>query len=684
MILDMKSCAVWLLGFASSCAAGPGGPTTATAPTPSSIAARPGDIAITDVSVVPMTSDGVLAHHTVVIRGDRIVAVAPDDRVALPAGTRVIAGTGRWLMPGLADMHVHTWRDEDLTMFLAAGVTTIRNMWGTDQHLAWRSQIARGERLGPTIVTAGPLIDGDPPDWPGSVVLQRAEDADAIVAAQQAAGYDFLKSVNQLSREAYEALAAAGRRHGMVLAGHVPYAVGLDGVLAAHQRSIEHLDQWLEALVPPGVTLPPDDGAMARQRAVLAALDPSRLPALIARTIAAGSWNCPTLVALDRLSRLDDAAALRRRVPWVDLVPAAARARWTAELQLPGLTAEDFATFRAFNAQNARIAAALAAAGAPLLVGTDTGVAFVVPGEALHDEIELLVAAGVPRPQVLRAATADAWRYLGQPHEAGVIEPGARADLLVVASDPLRAPLPLVPEGVMVRGRWLPRADLEARLAEIARRVAQPIDPWAGAPPLAADGQERSRAHYRTAIANTVVGHERVVVGTAGGKRVIAGQIADLYEGTEASYRFGPDAAELSVTQHAMRLALAGKIAADRLTVTGTDLSGKPVSRSAPVPAGGFLLAPSMGGAIQLAERLAGMQPGGRRELTALEIDYFPSIGIAPVRYQIERKPDADGHRRFTVTAVRSGSRVTRELVIDGGGVAQRTAGSEVTTRAPQ
>jgi len=306
-----------------------------------------------------------------------------------------------------------------------------------------------------------------------------------------------------------------------------------------------------------------------------------------------------------------------------------------------------------------------------------------VPGAALHDEIELFVAAGVPRPQVLRAATADAWRYLGQPHEAGVIEAGARADLLLVASDPLHAPLPLVPEGVMVRGRWLPRADLEARLAEIARRAAQPFEPWDGAPPLAADGQELSRAHYHKAIADTVVGQERVVVSTAGGKRIVAGQIAEPGEDTETSYRFGPDTADLSLTYHTMRLGLAGKIAAGQLTVTGTDLSGKPVALNAAVPGGAFLTAPAMGGAIQLAERLAGMQPGSRRELTALEINAYPSIGVAPVRYQIERKPDLDGHRKFTVTAVRSSSRATSELVIDDGGVARRTAGSEVTTRVP-
>ncbi|HEU4733240.1 MAG TPA: hypothetical protein VFT22_35350, partial [Kofleriaceae bacterium] len=322
------------------------------------MAIQPGDLAITDVSVVPMSSEGVLAHHTVVIRGDRIVAVAPSAAVALPevgAGVTVIAGSGKWLMPGLADMHVHTWSEGDLTMFLAAGVTTIRNMWGVEQHLAWRSQIARGERLGPTIVTAGSLIDGDPPDWPGSVVLTDPGDADPLVTRQKAAGYDFLKPVSQLSREAYEALAAAGARHGMVLAGHVPVAVGLEGALAAHQRSVEHLDGWLEALVPPGVTLPPFDDTEARTRATLSRLDRSRLPGLIERTIAAGTWNCPTLVALDRIAGLDDVAALRRRVRWLDKVPAASLARWTRDILPASYTAEDFATLRDANVQLARI-----------------------------------------------------------------------------------------------------------------------------------------------------------------------------------------------------------------------------------------------------------------------------------------------------------------------------------------
>ncbi|HET7505207.1 MAG TPA: hypothetical protein VFK02_29515, partial [Kofleriaceae bacterium] len=255
----------------------------------------PGDLAITDVTVVPMSRDGELEHQTVVVRRDRIVAIRPAASLEVPPGIKTIDGRGKWLMPGLADMHVHTWNETDLTLFVAAGVTTVRNMSGSEQHLAWRSQIASGERLGPTIVTAGPIIDGDPPVWPGSAVLVDPADADKLVAEQKAKGYDFLKPYARLSKPAYEALAAAAARHGMALEGHVPGAVGLSGVLAARQHSIEHLDGWLLAMVPDGVRLPDDGGMQHKLRAALPRLDDARLPALIAQAIAAGTWTCPTL-----------------------------------------------------------------------------------------------------------------------------------------------------------------------------------------------------------------------------------------------------------------------------------------------------------------------------------------------------------------------------------------------------
>jgi hypothetical protein len=684
---------LWVLLVACSCTAGPDGPASpagagSAARRSPPVAVRPGDIAITDVSVVPMSSDGVLAHHTVVIRGDRIVTVAPSAAVGLRDGITVIDGKGKWLMPGLADMHVHTWYEDDLTMFLAAGVTTVRNMWGVPQHLAWRSQIARGERLGPTIVTAGALIDGDPPDWPGSIVLTGPGDADRLVTEQKAAGYDFLKPVEHLSRAAYEALAAAGKRHGMALCGHVSIAMGLEGVLAAHQRSIEHLDGYLAALVPRGAKLPPIDDYMPWLRAVLSRLDLSRLPGLIDRTIAAGTWNCPTLIVYDRMPELHDVAAIERRVKWLDLMPAAVRASWARDFRASQHTAEDTATLRAFNAQLARIAAALVAANAPILVGTDSGGPYDVPGESLHDEIELLVAAGVPRSRVLRAATADAWRYLGRPREAGVVEVGARADLLLVASNPLSSPLPLVPDGVMVRGRWLPHHELEARLAEIARHSAPPDDPWKDDPPLAAQGKVVHRARYDIATGGTTVGQERLAVGLDAGKRTIVGQVSDFGTRITTSYKLGPDAVTVASTYHTMTLELSGKIAAGKLVVTGTDLTGKAVSLKGPVPAGAFLSGPGIGGSSQLVARLAGMKPGARRTLTSVELGYFPRIAIVSARHEIERKPDRGGHRVFAVATTQAETTVTGELVVDDGAtiVGQTFAPPDATTitRRPQ
>jgi hypothetical protein len=665
------ACGAGPSGAGGSGAAGGGtGPGAATAARPA-IDIQPGDLVIANATIVPMSQGGELAHHTVVIRGDRIVAVAPSGELPVPAGVTAIDGAGKWVMPGLADMHVHVFGDDQLAMLVAAGVTTVRNMYGSEQHLAWRGQIARGELLGPTIVTAGPLIDGDPPIWPGSTVLVDPADADKVVTDQKAAGYDFLKPYSRLSRPAYEALAAAGKRHGMLLEGHVPDAVGLDGVLAAGQRTIEHLDGYLVAQVPDGVTLP--DDRRAKLHATLAHLDRSRLAGAVARTVAAGTWNCPTLIVYERFGALDDLPALRRRVAWLDKLPSALVDAWDPkqDFRLRSYTADDFAAIRAANAERVRVLAALAAAGAPILVGTDTGNPFVVPGAALHDEIELMIAAGLSRPRVLRAATADAARFLGAPREAGVVEVGARADLLVVASDPLTAQLPAVPDGVVLRGRWLPRAELEAKLADIAKRAAAPPprDRWEGIAPLAPRGTPVHQAHYDLASAGKPVGEERLAIGTVGGKRVIVGQeVAEFGGRFVTQYEIGPDSVALDLASPYTTLQLTGKITGGNLVATGTGQGGKPLSLSEPVPAGAFLSGPGIGGAIALAEHLAGMKPGQKRQLVALSLTSFPAAAIATIRYDVERKPDAAGHRVFAVATSQGGAAFSGDVVVDTDG----------------
>jgi imidazolonepropionase-like amidohydrolase len=693
--LSMKVALALALGACGGAATPPAQP-----PAPPKLTLAPGDVAITDVTVVPMTGpatatsagDGPLAHHTVVVHGDRIVAIMPSASVIVPAGATTIDGAGKWLLPGLSDMHVHTGSESDLTMFVAAGVTTVRNMFGFPQHLALRDQIAKGAVLGPTIVTAGPIIDGDPPVWPGSAVLVNPADADKLVAEQKAAGYDFLKAYSRLSREAYEALAAAAKQHGMVLAGHVPNAVGLAGVLAARQKSVEHLDGWLLALVPDGVALP-EGNMQAKLRVALPSLDAAKLPGLIAQTIAAGTWNCPTLIVLDRMGGLDDPKAVQARTRWVDKLPAMMVAQWdpTRDFRLKALTAEDFQTMRAGNVWRARILAALAAANAPILVGTDTGNPYVVPGAALHDELELMIAAGMSRPRVLRAATAGAAQYLETPHEFGVVEAGARADLVLVSVDPLTEPLPLIPDGVMLRGRWLPRAELEAKLAEIVTRNTAPAaaNLWDGVPALVPVGTNVHQARYDMAVGGKPVGQERLAVGElAPGKRaVVAQSVANYGTRIETSYSIGPDATTVSVKSSFGAFTLSGKLTAGKLVVTGSDATGKPVSLSAPLPAGGFLSGPGLGGSVLLGDKLAGVKVGGKRTVASLEISYYPATTIVSASYAVERKPDANGHRVFSVTTTAGKDVATGDLELDAAGlVVAQTLGpplNQVFSRLP-
>src|SRR5574338_997766 len=151
-----------------------------------------GDLALVGATVIPMDHEGTLPDRTVVVRGDRIAIVAPSSTIDT-TGATVVDVHGKWLVPGLADMHVHTQSDRDFAMYLLNGVTTVRDMFGSPQHLTWRSAIAAGTLDGPTLITAGPIVDGNPPVWPGSAVVTDADAARQVVRDQKQAGYDFIK-----------------------------------------------------------------------------------------------------------------------------------------------------------------------------------------------------------------------------------------------------------------------------------------------------------------------------------------------------------------------------------------------------------------------------------------------------------------------------------------------------------
>lgn len=434
-------------------------------------------LAFVDVSVVPMDANHVLEHQTVLIRGDRIAALGPSASTAVPDGATRIDGHGQWLMPGLVDMHVHLNDAEDGTLYVANGVTSIRNMWGTLDTLATRADYAAGHVLGPTVYTTGPILDGSPVIWPGSVAIDDAEEAEQEVSAEKAAGYDLVKVYTRLGKEAYLGILAAAKKQGLRVVGHVPDAVGLEGVLAAgSQESIEHLTGYLMAVQEQ------DSPALGKgefgpnSRLVVAHVDESKLAEVVRRSKAAGVWNCVTQVMTENFAALDDHEALLR-LPGVKYLSPEQLASWDPKenFRARDMTAEDFAAEHARAAFNKRLTRALHEAGARLLLGTDTSNPFVIAGFSIHEELALLVEAGLTPFEALRAGTADAAEFMHAELEFGRVAPGMRADLILVDGDPLadvrnagRA------SGVVLRGRWLPAAKLQTALEQLAKDRAGP------------------------------------------------------------------------------------------------------------------------------------------------------------------------------------------------------------------
>ena len=438
------------------------GPARAADPVPATLTAFVG------ADVVPMDSERLLPDQTVLVRGDRILKIGPESEVDVTGAARIDAH-GLYLMPGLADMHVHLLEGAAYyPLFLANGVTTVRNMAGGPGFARLRDDVNAGKALGPSIYTAGPLIDSSPPVWPGSDVVKTPEEAARVVQAQKQAGYDFLKAYDNLQVPEYEALMAAAGRYGMRVAGHVSPNVGLERVLADRQWSIEHLTGYFEWLQRPGSpflrdrqapqTFPHPAHLLAERQALTEWVDPARIPEIATATAKAGAWNVPTLVAMRNMTPPEGREAAWER-PGMSYATAMLKTWWNSD---EGYSAKDWDDKRRGDALRLQLVKALHDAGARLLVGTDSPHPFVMPGWSVHDELANFVAAGLSPYEALRAATADAAEFMGTPGEFGVVAVGARADLRLVKGNPLQDvgnAARIV--GVMVRGRWLPAGELK-------------------------------------------------------------------------------------------------------------------------------------------------------------------------------------------------------------------------------
>ena len=426
---------------------------------------NPAVVAFTNVTVIPMDRDRSLADHTVVVRGDRIVEVGPAAKVTVPAGAARIDGRGKFLVPGLAEMHAHIpggnapdeLIDRVLKLFVANGVTTIRGMLGDPKHLVLRASAARNEIVSPTIYTSGgPSFSGNTAKSP--------EIAVKMVQDQKAAGYDLLKVHPGVPLAAFNAMAAEADKLGIRFSGHVPAEVGLMRALDAKYHSIDHIDGYFEYAVSDSAPVdrknPGFFGAYWANH-----LDAAKMKRAVDATKKAGVWIVPTQGLMEIFFRASTPDEMTK-APGVEYIPLPVVDQWKKQRAVfmadPGLTP---AVRERFLAERRRLLKALSDAGVDIATGSDAIQTFSVPGFSLHNELGAMARSGMTPFQILAAGTTNVARFFGRQKEVGTIEVGRIADLVLVDANPLQDVNNFARQtGTMVRGRWHPRAELLASL----------------------------------------------------------------------------------------------------------------------------------------------------------------------------------------------------------------------------
>lgn len=462
-----------------------------------SMSNAPEQTAITQVTVVDVIGGRSVPDQTVLITGDRIDRVGPSAEILVPEGFRTIDGTGRFLIPGLADMHVHDSGDEriDSPLYLANGVTTARLMWGTPRAHEWRRRIESGVRVGPRWVIASPLVDGPASLWEDAPVddeyLTVSNDAEAADAVRRAVtdGADFVKVYSRLAPEALRAIAAEADRLEIPFAGHLPDAVPLEDAIELGQRSFEHLHRFG----------PETSRSFENLREAMSKVEPDwsprysswfqqveriewdaanthsahRAARLFDRIAAADAAVCPTLVLHQVLERPDSVNPRDHRLGCLPTEMASFYEYIVDGFYAGHRTPEEGFRARVLFQWRLELVAAMESAGVRILAGTDTMTGYVFPGFSLHDELGLLVAAGLTPARALQAATIEPARYLGVDHSRGSVDEGKAADLVLLDGDPLAdIGNTQAIQAVIARGRVFDRAALDGLLAEVRTAAA--------------------------------------------------------------------------------------------------------------------------------------------------------------------------------------------------------------------
>jgi imidazolonepropionase-like amidohydrolase len=376
----------------------------------------PADLVVRHITIVDVTNGKTQTNQRVIVENGRIVAIEPE-RARAPRAAKVVDAAGKFLIPGLWDMHVHIEPAPKIftRLYLAHGITAIRDMrMELDALLKLRAEIASGEIFAPRLVASGPALDDLPPQFPLAVKLRvkTADDGRKAVIMLKANGVDFIKVHNFTPREAFFAIADEAKRQNLTFVGHVPLTLSVQEAAEAGIRSIEHLSEF---------------------RVVEACGDP-KCKDLIAVFKKHDTWQTPTLVTL-RVMALEAPVDERR----AQYVPAKVKVFWKmTEGMLQSLTDAQKAHLKEQYKQSGPLVAEFQRQGIGILAGTDSPVFLnVVSGFSLHDELALMVDGGLTPLEALQTATLNPARFLGKSDDLGTVEKGKLADLVILDANPL-------------------------------------------------------------------------------------------------------------------------------------------------------------------------------------------------------------------------------------------------------
>jgi hypothetical protein len=398
-------------------------------------------ISITHVTVVDVGTGKELPDQTVVLQGDRILSVEAFDAAKPPQG-HVVDAHGGFLIPGLWDMHVHIQDLEDLPLYIANGVTGVRLMFGSKNTPSLRAKLATAP-VTPEIIVGSAIVDGDPPVWEGSIIVNKPDEARRTVDEIKASGADFVKIYNGIPRDAYFALADEARKQNIPFVGHLPYQVRASEASDAGQRSIEHLDGIAIACSKrePSIIKELRPLHYLEKMNLVAeafnSFDAAQCEALLAQFRRNGTWQVPTLTVHRGMAFLNDGhftSDLR-----LVYMSGEVRSRWRPEndFRFRRWRPAEFELHRQTFTADKKLVGTLFRAGVPLLAGTDAMNPFCMPGFSLHDELALLVESGLTPLAALQSATVRPAEFLGRAEDLGIIAAGKHANLVLLSADPL-------------------------------------------------------------------------------------------------------------------------------------------------------------------------------------------------------------------------------------------------------